>query len=71
MENSKVTYKLIKLLEQKKLQEKLKEVQKQVKELQSKLDQQEVSWDSYEYQITPLTKKELKLMSQLSKKVKQ
>ncbi len=65
MESSKVTYKLIELLEQKRLQEKLKEVQKQVKKLQSKLDQQKVSWESYESQITPLTKKELKLMGEL------
>jgi 7-keto-8-aminopelargonate synthetase-like enzyme len=71
METSKVTYKLIKLLEQKRLQEKLTEVQKQVKKLQSKLNQQEIGWDSYESQITPLTKKELKLMSQLSKRVTQ
>ena len=70
MESSKVTYKLIKLLEQKRLQEKLEEVQKQVKKLQSKLDQQEVSWESYESQITPLTKKELKLMVVLSKRGK-
>ena len=70
MESSKVTYKLIKLLEQKRLQEKLEEVQKQVKKLQSKLDQQEVSWKSYESQITPLTKKELKLMSELSQRGK-
>ena len=70
MESSKVTYKLIKLLEQKRLQEKLEEVQKQVKKLQSKLDEQEVSWESYESQITPLTKKELKLMGELSKRGK-
>lgn len=70
MESSKVTYKLIELLEQKRLQEKLEEVQKKVKKLQSKLDQQEVSWESYESQITPLTKKELKLMSELSQRGK-
>ncbi len=65
MESSKVTYKLIELLEQKRLQEKLEEVQKQVKKLQSKLDQQKVCWESYESQITPLTKRELRLMSEL------
>lgn len=67
MEKSKVTYKLVELLEQKRLQEKLEKVQKQVKELQSKLDQQEVSWDSYESQMSPLTRRELKLLGQLSK----
>jgi len=71
MESSKVTYKLIELLEQKRLQEKLEEVQKQVKKLQSKLDQQKVSWESYESQITPLTKKELKLMGELLQRGKQ
>ena len=67
MEKSKVTYKLVELLEQKKLQEKLDEVQKQVKELQSKLDHQQVGWDSYESQMSPLTRRELKLLGQLSK----
>ena len=67
MEKSKVTYKLVELLEQKKLQEKLDEVQKQVKELQSKLDHQQVDWHSYESQMSPLTRRELKLLGQLSK----
>jgi len=70
MKTSKVTYELIELLELKRLKEKLKEVQKQVKELQSKLDQQKVNWEFYESVVTPLTKIELNLMTELFKRSK-